>query len=102
MTLLLTCKRFLQELNDYLDDLLEPKLKEELGKHVDGCPHCWAISATTQKTLRVYKGMEAQAVPADIQLRLMEAVRRKVADKRAAGGACHGEHAEPSGHGHDG
>ncbi|HJY06074.1 MAG TPA: anti-sigma factor [Bryobacteraceae bacterium] len=102
MTLLLTCKRFLQELNDYLDDLLEPKLKEELRKHVDECPNCWVICDTTQKTLTVYKGMEAQAVPADIQLRLMEAVRRKVADKRAAGGACPGEHAEPSGHGHDG
>ena len=119
MTLLLTCKRFLQELNDYLDDLLEPRVllgaEHELARGevvgeerpqpevvLDECPNGWVICDTTQKTLTVYKGMEAQAVPADIQLRLMEAVRRKVADKRAAGGACHGEHAEPSGHGHDG
>lgn len=100
MTLLLTCKRFLQELNDYLDDVLEPGLKEELRKHVNECPNCWVICDTTQKTLTVYKGMEAQAVPADIQSRLMEAVRRKIADKRRGEGCCNREHPEPSGQDH--
>ena len=102
MTLLVTCKRFLHELNDYLDGLLEPKLKEERHKHVNECPNCWVICDTTQKTLTVYKGMEAQPVPADIQSRLMEAVRRKIADKCGrSSGTCKGEHAEPSGHEHE-
>ena len=60
---MLTCKQFLQELNDYLEDVLDPKLKEELRKHVNECPNCWVVCDTTEKTLKIYKGMEAQALP---------------------------------------
>jgi anti-sigma factor RsiW len=81
MMLLLTCKQFLQELNDYLEDMLDPKLREELRKHVNECPNCWVVCDTTQKTLRIYKGMDAQPVPAEIQDRLLDAVRRKMAER---------------------
>jgi hypothetical protein len=37
---------------------------------------------TTQKTLRVYKGVEAQTVPPDVSERLMAALQRKMAEKR--------------------
>jgi anti-sigma factor (TIGR02949 family) len=79
--LLLTCKQFLQELNDYLEDMLDPKLREELRKHVNECPNCWVVCDTTQKTLRIYKGMDAQPVPHEMQERLLEAIRRKMAEK---------------------
>lgn len=81
---MLTCKQFLQELNDYLEDMLDPKLREELRKHVTECPNCWVVCDTTQKTLRIYKGMDAQPVPADIQERLLGAIRRKMAEKCSA------------------
>ena len=78
---MLTCKQFLQELSDYLDDQLDPKLKQELQKHVSECPNCWVVCDTTEKTIKVYKGMEPQAVPGDIQSRLMEALKRKMSEK---------------------
>lgn len=78
---MLTCKQFLQELNEYLDDLLDPKLKAELQKHVNECPNCWVVCDTTLKTLKVYKGMEAHAVPPEVQSRLMEALRRKMSER---------------------
>jgi anti-sigma factor RsiW len=78
---LLTCKQFLQELNDYLEDVLDPASREELRKHVNECPNCWVVCDTTQRTLRIFKGMEAQPLPDNVQTRLMEAIRRKMSEK---------------------
>ncbi len=75
---MLTCKQFLSELNDYLDETLDPGEREILQKHVNECPNCWVVCDTTLKTLKVYKGMEAHAVPKDIQSRLMQAIRKKM------------------------
>jgi anti-sigma factor RsiW len=77
---LLTCKQFLQELNDYLEDVLDPASREELRKHVNECPNCWVVCDTTQRTLRIFKGMEAQPLPDNVQTRLMEAIRRKMSE----------------------
>ena len=84
---MLTCKDFLRELTDYLDDTLDPHLKAELHRHVTECPNCWVVYNTTEKTLKVFKGMEPQAVPEPIRARLMEALERKF---KAKGGPCGG------------
>jgi len=85
---LLTCKQFLQELNDYLDETLDPKTRAELQRHVNECPNCWVVCDTTEKTLRIFKGMEAQAVPEDIQKRLWSALEKRCNAKRAARAAA--------------
>jgi anti-sigma factor (TIGR02949 family) len=84
MTSLLTCKEFLQELTDYLDSTVDAELRRKLEAHINECPNCFVVLDTTQKTIRVYKGMEAQAVPEDVQVRLMKAVERKIAAKKTA------------------
>ena len=56
---MLTCKDFLNELSEYLDDTLDPEIKAKLHQHVNECPNCWVVLDTTQKTIRVFKGMEA-------------------------------------------
>jgi anti-sigma factor (TIGR02949 family) len=85
MTRLLTCKQFLQELNEFLDESLDPAARAELQRHVTECPNCWVVYNTTEKTLKVFKGMEAQAVPEPIRARLMEALERKF---KAKGRGC--------------
>ena len=77
---MLTCKQFLQELTDYLDDTIDPQTRSELTRHVNECPNCWVVCDTTQKTLRVFKGMEAKAVPPDIEKRLMSALEKRIAE----------------------
>ncbi|HEX4169397.1 MAG TPA: anti-sigma factor [Bryobacteraceae bacterium] len=79
----------MRDLNDYLDDTLDPGARESLQKHVDECPNCWVVCDTTAKTLRVYKGMEAQAVPMDIQSRLMAALEKKM---EVEGPCCRKKH----------
>jgi anti-sigma factor RsiW len=76
---LLTCKEFLQELNDYLDETVDQELRLRLEAHVSECPNCFVIFDTTRKTIRVFKGMEPQTIPADVHSRLMQALEKKIA-----------------------
>ena len=79
---MLTCKEFLQELNDYLDDAVDVQLRLRIEAHITECPNCFVILDTTKKTIQVYKGMRAQTLPEDVHSRLMKAVERKLAGKK--------------------
>lgn len=88
---MLTCKDFLKELSAYLDDDVDPQLKADLQKHVSECPNCWVVCDTTEKTIKIYKGMEAQPLPSNVQGRLMDFLSRKCKGKRKdtpGTGAC--------------
>ncbi|SPE39425.1 putative transmembrane anti-sigma factor [Candidatus Sulfopaludibacter sp. SbA3] len=82
MTPLLTCKDFLRELSDYLDESLDAEVRAKLEQHITECPNCWVIADTTRKTIKIYKGMEAYTIPGDVQSRLMAALERKMAAKK--------------------
>jgi anti-sigma factor RsiW len=79
---LLTCKDFLHELSDYLDEALDAEVRAKLEKHITECPNCWVIADTTRRTIQIYKGMEPQSIPPDVESRLMSALERKIAAKR--------------------
>lgn len=79
---MLTCKDFLNELSEFLDESLDPEIRARLHQHVTECPNCWVIMDTTQKTIKVYKGMEPQNIPSDLHSRLMSALQRKMAAAR--------------------
>lgn len=82
---MLTCKQFLSELNDYLEETLDPQARAELQRHVNECPNCWVVCDTTKKTLKVFKGMEAKEIPAEIHSRLMAALDKKIKEKGGKG-----------------
>ena len=83
---MLTCKEFLQELNDYLDETGDLQLRRRIEAHITECPNCFVILDTTKKTIQVYKGMHPQVLPNDVQARLMKAVERKLAEKKSGAG----------------
>jgi anti-sigma factor RsiW len=78
---LLTCKEFLSELSDFLDEATDTAIREKLERHIAECPNCFVICDTTKKTISVYKGMKACTIPEDVHDRLMAAVERKIAAK---------------------
>jgi hypothetical protein len=78
---LLTCKEFLAELSDFLDEKTESEIRIKLERHLAECPNCWVVCDTTRKTIQVYKGMSSCAIPEDVHSRLMAAVERKMAAK---------------------
>ena len=76
---MLTCKDFLQELSDYLDESIDAELRAKLEKHMTECPNCWVIADTTRKTVRIYKGMDPLPIPKEVEQRLMVALEKKMA-----------------------
>jgi hypothetical protein len=81
MTPLLTCKDFLKELTDYLDEATDTELRAKLEQHISQCPNCWVIADTTRKTIRVYKGVDLYPIPKEVESRLMQALEKKMAAK---------------------
>ena len=79
---MLTCKEFLQELNDYLDESIDSELRKRLEAHITECPNCFVIFDTTKRTVQVYKGMQQQNIPDDVRGRLMQALEKKCAQKK--------------------
>lgn len=79
---MLTCKDFLSELSDYLDETIDAEMRAKLEQHITECPNCWVIADTTRRTIRIYKGMEEHPIPADVESRLMQALERKMAAKQ--------------------
>ncbi len=79
---MLTCKDFLHELSEYLDETIDAELRAKLERHITECPNCWVIADTTRKTIKIYKGMESHSVPPEVESRLMQALEKKMAAKR--------------------
>lgn len=79
---MLTCKAFLHELNDFLDDSVSGRAREDLQRHVNECPNCFVIVDTTKKTLRVFKGVTEKELPPEVHSRLIKALEKKMAAKR--------------------
>ena len=71
------------ELNDYLDETGDIELRQRIEAHITECPNCFVILDTTRKTIRVYKGVQPQVLPEDVHARLLKAVERKMAAKKA-------------------
>ena len=79
---MLTCKQFLDELSDYLDEKTDADLRKKLEEHINECPNCWVIADTTKKTIRIYRGMDPNPIPAEVESRLMKALEKKIAAGR--------------------
>jgi anti-sigma factor (TIGR02949 family) len=82
---LITCKDFLRELNEFLDETADVSMKKELELHVSQCPNCFVVVDTTRQTLRVFKGAQPQEIPPNVQTRLMEALHRRMSSRKATG-----------------
>lgn len=79
---MLTCKDFLNELSEYLDESTDRELRAKLAQHIAECPNCWVIADTTRKTIQVFKGYDAYPIPKDVEERLMQALEKKMAAKQ--------------------
>ncbi len=76
---MLTCKQFLAELSDFLDESLSADERKKLEDHINECPSCWVIADTTRKTIQVYKCHEPVSIPSELRSRLMKALEKKMA-----------------------
>lgn len=79
---MLTCKDFLAELSDFLDESLSPEERRELENHINGCPNCWVLADTTRRTVQIYKEAELYELPEEVRNRLAQALEKKMASKK--------------------
>jgi anti-sigma factor (TIGR02949 family) len=79
---LLTCRDFLRELSEFLDENIDAEIRAKLERHMTECPNCWVIADTTRRTIKIYKGMDPNPIPKDVEERLMQALERKMASER--------------------
>jgi hypothetical protein len=79
---LLTCKEFLKELADYPEMTVDAEVCRELKAHINKCSKCYVILDTTERTIKLYKGMQPEEVPEVVHVRLMAAVERKMAGNK--------------------
>lgn len=79
---MLTCKDFLNELSEFLDDQCDPALRAELERHLNACPNCFVLADTTEKTVKIFKGHEPKAVPEALKNRLLAALEKRARERR--------------------
>ena len=76
---MISCRKLLVELSNYLDGEIAPSLRRELAVHLKACPKCWVIFDTTRKTIEIFRGYEPYPMPEDVKLHLAEALSCKLA-----------------------
>ena len=74
---MVTCKDFLRELSDYLDESVDPGVRQDLERHINECPNCWVICDTTKKTIQVYKGMDPEPLPVKVHDKLVQILEHR-------------------------
>jgi len=77
-----TCRDFLKELTDYLDDALDQNTRAELEDHLQWCHNCYVICNTTKKTIEIYRDSTLYELPDDLRTRLRSAIVSKCHAKK--------------------
>lgn len=79
----MSCKMLLREVSNYLDADIDPALRQQLDEHIAKCPECLVILDTTRKTLEIYQCCEPYPIPATLQTRLRDALRKNCEGSQA-------------------
>lgn len=67
---MVSCQRVLKELSNYIDNDVDPNLREQIESHLNGCRRCSVVLDTTRKTVRIYSDEGVLEVPAGFNQRL--------------------------------
>jgi hypothetical protein len=77
-----TCKDFLEELTDYLDETIDSGTREELEDHFAWCHNCYVICNTTKKTIEIYRDSQLYELPEDLRSKLEVAILSKCTSRK--------------------
>ncbi len=80
----MTCKEFLKELTDYLDDSMDDSTRVELEEHLQWCHNCYVVCDTTKKTIEIYRDSKMYELPEDLRSKLQTAIISKCKSRKKA------------------
>lgn len=70
------CKEIVKELADYLDEALDPVLRESIELHLNKCKDCRLVVDTTKQTIQIFCNSEPAPLPQSTRQRLHEALAK--------------------------
>ena len=65
-----SCHEIWREISNYLDNDVDPRLRERMERHFASCRHCAALLDSTHNVLVLIGDDRAFAIPADFSQRL--------------------------------
>jgi anti-sigma factor RsiW len=71
------CKEMLEKLSEYIDGELDPKLCQDLEKHMADCNPCLIFVNTLKKTISLFKYASSEPLPKEVHLRLHDYLKKK-------------------------
>ena len=77
MNPIVVCASGVSVLADYLEDALPAAERAAVEAHVGGCARCRAFLVSYRATPRIVRDATAVAVPAELELSLLEFLRRQ-------------------------
>ncbi len=80
----MTCKEFLKELTDYLDDSMDESTRAELEEHLQWCHNCFVVCDTTKKTIEIYRDSKMYELPDELRTKLQSAILSKCKSRKKA------------------
>lgn len=80
----MTCKEFLKELTDYLDDSMDESTRAELEDHLQWCHNCYVVCDTTKKTIEIYRDSKMYELPENLRTKLQTAIISKCKSRKKA------------------
>ena len=80
----MTCRDFLKELTDYLDDAIDQRTKAELEDHLQWCHNCYVICNTTKKTIEIYRDSTLYELPDDLRGKIRSAIMVKCRSSKSS------------------
>jgi len=76
------CDNIIEELSAYLDDALDPALRQELEEHLKKCKKCRLVVDTCKKTIQIFCNSEPVPLPDETRMRLHSALRERLEQMR--------------------
>jgi hypothetical protein len=77
-TIEISCVEIWRELSNYIDDDIEPALRQRMDEHFKTCKHCVAVLDGTRNVIRLVGDARAFDMPAGFGERLKASLARKL------------------------
>lgn len=75
------CEDLVGIIIDYVEETMDPLLREEFERHMGDCESCLAFFKTYQKTRELIKETSCDDIPQEVQLRVKAFLKRNITGK---------------------
>jgi anti-sigma factor RsiW len=75
------CEDLVGIIIDYVEETMDPLLREEFERHMSDCESCLAFFKTYQKTRELIKETSCDDIPQEVQLRVKAFLKRNITGK---------------------